>query len=65
MPDQFAVPVFCKSGKKERIIFFYEPTISRITINATNPIRALMGIVRIHATPHFTELAPMIDEQIT
>ena len=59
-----------KPGKKEWI-FFYDPTISRITINATNPIRALMGIVRIHAramlraTPHFTVLAPMIDVHIT
>ena len=48
-----------------------------MTANAANPIRALMGIVSIHAhmilraTPHFTVLAPivvptpMMDEQIT
>ena len=40
------------------------PITTRMTANATNPIRALMGIVRIHAhmmlraTPHFTVLAP-------
>jgi hypothetical protein len=39
---------------------------TRITANATNPINALIGIVRIHAhmivraTPHFTVLAPMV-----
>ncbi len=53
------------------------PITMRMIMNATNPIRALMGIVKIHAhmilraTPHFTVLAPivvptpMIDEQIT
>ena len=51
--------------------------IIRITANATNPINALIGMVRIHAmimlraTPHFTCLSPMvvptpmIDEQMT
>ncbi len=51
--------------------------IARIKANATNPMRALIGMVRIHAhmilraTPHFTVLMPMVDptpmmdEQIT
>ena len=71
MPDQFAVQVFCKFGKKGRIIFFHDPTMSRITTNARNPIMARMGIVRNHAramlrgAPHFTGLAPRIDVQIT
>jgi hypothetical protein len=42
------------------------PMTTRITLNAANPIRALTGMVRIHAhtmvraTPHFTVLLPLV-----
>ena len=57
----------------EEIVSSYEktgiyqyPTGTRITLNAKNPMKALIGIVRIHAhkirraTPHFTVLAPLV-----
>jgi len=43
------------------------PITTRIIANVTNPMSALMGIVRIQAhamvraTPHFTALAPIVD----